>query len=46
LRTSGSNGGGLDCEDFGSRPEAQSYLEANPADADSLDGDGDGFACK
>jgi hypothetical protein len=40
------NGGDLDCEDFGSRSEAQAYLEANPADADYLDGDGDGLACE
>jgi hypothetical protein len=36
----------LDCGDFGSRAEAQAYLEANPADADYLDGDGDGVACE
>jgi hypothetical protein len=40
------NGGDLDCEDFGSRSEAQAYLEANPEDADYLDGDGDGIACE
>jgi hypothetical protein len=40
------NGGDLDCEDFGSRSEAQAYLEANPTDSDYLDGDGDGVACE
>lgn len=36
----------LDCEDFNSRAEAQVYLEANPADADYLNGDGDGVPCE
>lgn len=39
-------GSDLDCENFGSRAEAQAYLEAHPADADYLDGDGDGVACE
>jgi hypothetical protein len=40
------SGGDLDCDDFASRAEAQAYLEANSADADYLDGDGDGIACE
>jgi hypothetical protein len=40
------NGRYRDCDDFGSRAEAQAHLEANPADADYLDGDGDGVACE
>lgn len=39
-------GSDLDCEDFASRAEAQAYLEANPTDADYLDGDGDRIACE
>jgi hypothetical protein len=45
LRTSGSNGG-LDCVDFGSRSEAQAYLDAHPWDPYYLNGDGNGIACE
>lgn len=38
--------GDLDCDDFSSRAGAQAYLESHPADADYLDGDGDGVACE
>lgn len=38
--------GDLDCEDFGSRAEAQVYLESHPYDTNYLDGDGDGIACE
>ena len=37
----------MDCKDFGSQEEAQSYFEANgPGDPDGLDRDNDGIACE
>ena len=35
----------LNCEDFGSREEAQAVLDADPSDPNRLDADGDGLAC-
>src|SRR5687768_5342098 len=36
----------IDCSDFASLPEAQTALDADPADPNELDSDGDGIACE
>ena len=38
-------GDDLNCEDFGSREEAQAALDADASDPNGLDADGDGLAC-
>ena len=38
-------GDDLNCEDFGSREEAQAVLDADASDPNGLDADGDGLAC-
>jgi hypothetical protein len=42
----GSASADVSCADLSTRDAAQSYLEANPADLDHLDSDGDGRACE
>jgi quercetin dioxygenase-like cupin family protein len=43
---SSGNGNRYDCSDFSTWEEAQRVLEADPADPNHLDGDGDGEACE
>lgn len=36
----------LNCSDFATQAQAQAVLDANPADPNNLDQDGDGIACE
>jgi hypothetical protein len=45
LAQEADTGDDLDCEDFQTQEEAQAVLDADPADPNNLDPNGDGIAC-
>lgn len=46
LASAPSHAAGLNCSDFASQNEAQTYLNRYPGDPEGLDGDHDGIACE